>query len=239
MFRNPFSFKGRISRTEYALSILLSLIGFFLIIGISSDYKHGYLVNLFVIITYLLFNLTQGTKRCHDINQSGLIQFIPFSVFILVFQKGVNGRNKYGEDPKSNNIQNSKIDVIKQNNNNFLNLTQEVLPYILFNIILIISCLKFIKVSIPLLNFSIFISVIISYFLFLLLSKKNLNSFYIQFVYSFILFILIRLYSIIFLLYAFDFFTFFIELSLVIVSLGLTSVSTSIHKFLVKKRENE
>ena len=101
MFKYPFSFKGRITRMEYTLSITLSLIILILVIGLSTNYKHEYLANLFMFLAYLLFNITQGNKRCHDINQSGFVQFIPFYVFVLIFENGTHGSNKYGEAPKT------------------------------------------------------------------------------------------------------------------------------------------
>ncbi|HEY9167981.1 MAG TPA: DUF805 domain-containing protein [Lutibacter sp.] len=85
MFKNLFSFKGRIRRTEFGLTFIifciLALIPF---------------VNLFA-----LFPLwAQGAKRCHDVGISGWWQLIPLCPIYLLFAKGNAGANTYGEDPK-------------------------------------------------------------------------------------------------------------------------------------------
>jgi uncharacterized membrane protein YhaH (DUF805 family) len=78
MFQNPFSFYGRIRRLEYGLSIFKlyfysSIIG--LIIGFSGIPVA--LMYLFLLPVYW-FQLAQGAKRCHDKNNSGWYQIIPF-----------------------------------------------------------------------------------------------------------------------------------------------------------------
>ena len=42
----------------------------------------------------------QGAKRCHDVGISGWFQLIPLMPLYLIFGNGVEGSNKYGENPK-------------------------------------------------------------------------------------------------------------------------------------------
>ncbi len=109
MFRNPFSFKGRIRRAEYVISIIIYIILLLIIQSfqenlIDSIVKFDKGVSLFYF-TYLLyipilwFLIAQNTKRCHDIGKSGFYQFIPFYTLWLIFAEGDSGSNQYGEDP--------------------------------------------------------------------------------------------------------------------------------------------
>lgn len=103
MFTNPFSFEGRIRRTEYGLSFLILAVGrvalTMLLAGASSGQD---LTALFFVlqIPLLWFFWAQGAKRCHDLGMSGWYQLIPFLPLYLVFGAGEEGPNKYGEDPK-------------------------------------------------------------------------------------------------------------------------------------------
>lgn len=101
MFHNPFSFKGRIRRTEYAISFVI-LIFFRILLEIAAEENNsGFtIVILLFLIPVMWFSLAQGTKRCHDLGKSGIWQIIPFYVFILIFKEGRFGMNNYGLDPK-------------------------------------------------------------------------------------------------------------------------------------------
>ncbi len=106
MFNNPFSFEGRIRRTEYGITSLLFM--FFLVaINILLE-PGGDDRNLDAIITLILyiplgwFKLAQGVKRCHDLGNSGWWQLIPFYFFWLLFEEGEKRTNRYGVDPKLN-----------------------------------------------------------------------------------------------------------------------------------------
>ena len=48
---------------------------------------------------YIIFIII-GCKRCHDVGVSGWYQLIPFYVFVLCFEGGDHGINKYGSNPK-------------------------------------------------------------------------------------------------------------------------------------------
>ena len=98
-----FSFKGRISRSSY----FISLIVFFLVINFSyvllygSNFQEPFLVFFFLAIYFISywFILSQGARRCHDVGKSGWMQIIPLYVFWMLFEVGDHGRNKYGENP--------------------------------------------------------------------------------------------------------------------------------------------
>ena len=68
MFKNPFSFEGRIRRTEYGLSLIIATVGrvliYFILSGVSRDAV--FIVNLIFQAPLLWFFWAQGAKRCHD-----------------------------------------------------------------------------------------------------------------------------------------------------------------------------
>jgi uncharacterized membrane protein YhaH (DUF805 family) len=102
MFKNSFSFEGRIRRTEYGISLLIYLVFYFVFffsIGMGVFGSIG-VFRLIILIPLLWFLWAQGAKRCHDVGNSGWFQIIPFYVFWLLFQEGQNGLNEYGPSPK-------------------------------------------------------------------------------------------------------------------------------------------
>ena len=102
MFKNPFSFDGRIRRTEFGLSLIFySIIAVFINLIIASDNGESGLVVLgLAYIPMVWFLWAQGAKRCHDLDNSGWWQIIPFYVFWLLFEDGASGVNQYGDNPK-------------------------------------------------------------------------------------------------------------------------------------------
>jgi uncharacterized membrane protein YhaH (DUF805 family) len=100
MFKNPFSFDGRIRRMEFGLSFIIYLVAYITILAVSTaDDTLGAIVFI-LFIPMIWFLWAQGAKRCHDVGKSGWWQLIPFYVFILLFQDGDQGRNEYGQNPK-------------------------------------------------------------------------------------------------------------------------------------------
>jgi hypothetical protein len=92
MFSSPFSFDGRIRRTEYGLSFIIYIIAYAILIGLvetSSIFALGY-------IPLFWFLWAQGAKRCHDRGNSGWYQIIPFYVFWMFFAEGDEVQNEYG-----------------------------------------------------------------------------------------------------------------------------------------------
>jgi uncharacterized membrane protein YhaH (DUF805 family) len=96
MFSAPFSFKGRIRRTEYGLSIIIYIIIYALIVALIDSYS-GFSV---VFIPLIWFIWAQGAKRCHDRSASGWYQLIPFYALWMIFAEGDSFENEYGLSPK-------------------------------------------------------------------------------------------------------------------------------------------
>ena len=103
MFKRPFSFHGRIRRLEYGLSILLVYFYAFMVGAILGVVTNGNssdgAIYVFLIPGYW-FIWAQGAKRCHDRNNSGWYQIIPFYGFWMLFADGDEGENDYGDNPK-------------------------------------------------------------------------------------------------------------------------------------------
>jgi uncharacterized membrane protein YhaH (DUF805 family) len=106
MFKTPFSFEGRIRRTEYGLSMLFGTFALLVVAAIAGAVHILPLYYLF-LIPYFWFNCAQGAKRCHDLGNSGWWQLIPLYGFWLLFQDGQTRTNEYGENPKGINNNNS------------------------------------------------------------------------------------------------------------------------------------
>ena len=109
MFQNPFSFSGRIRRSEYGISCILGTIVSYLstLIAYYIIYENRIVDGGSIFFMILAcefpvnwFMLAQGAKRCHDRNHSGWYQLIPFYGFWMLFADGDYGRNDYGESPK-------------------------------------------------------------------------------------------------------------------------------------------
>lgn len=105
MFRNPFSFSGRIRRTEYGLSMIICFFVNLLMqvmMGVATESNAEALLVLYLImlIPYCWFIWAQGAKRCHDRGNSGWYQIIPFYGFWMLFAEGEAGSNEYGNSPK-------------------------------------------------------------------------------------------------------------------------------------------
>ncbi|MEO6851859.1 MAG: DUF805 domain-containing protein, partial [Mucilaginibacter sp.] len=98
MFKAPFSFEGRIRRKEYAITyVIFDIIA--LVLGyVTSDGVEGIflLMYIVIIVALLWIKLAQAAKRCHDRNNPGWFQLIPFYEIWLLFGDGDKRRNEYG-----------------------------------------------------------------------------------------------------------------------------------------------
>ncbi len=103
MFKNPFSFDGRIRRSEYGLSLIIYVLGA-LVVGfiVGATGTSPTLLYLLLIPLYW-FMIAQGAKRCHDLGNNGWWQLIPFYGLGMLFLKGDEENNKYGINPKNDN----------------------------------------------------------------------------------------------------------------------------------------
>lgn len=99
MFKKPFSFKGRIRRTEFGLSYILYIAGIVALSEFIETAGNSILIGL-LFIPLVWFLLAQGAKRCHDRGNSGFYQLIPFYVFWMLFADGETGENEFGLNPK-------------------------------------------------------------------------------------------------------------------------------------------
>src|SRR5687768_576307 len=101
MFKNPFSFNGRIRRLEYGLTFIIYMV-VYVFVGLAADSAEGVgaIIGFVILIPTIWFIWAQGAKRCHDIDRSGWMQIIPFYFFFLLFEDGKPGRNTYGSNPK-------------------------------------------------------------------------------------------------------------------------------------------
>ena len=106
MFKSPFSFSGRIRRTEYGLSFLIYIAGViffsYSMTELVSQRNEGLrtILTLIIVIPALWFMLAQGVKRSHDLANSGWFILIPFYGFWLIFADSNHGVNEYGPNPK-------------------------------------------------------------------------------------------------------------------------------------------
>ncbi len=97
MFTNPFSFEGRIRRTEYGITMIIYVVAA-VIIQLIAEATSDVVLLLFIPLIWMLW--AQGTKRCHDRNNSAWWQLIPFYGFVMLFGDGNAYSNEYGADPK-------------------------------------------------------------------------------------------------------------------------------------------
>ncbi|WP_306014164.1 MULTISPECIES: DUF805 domain-containing protein [unclassified Allomuricauda] len=209
MFRNPFSFDGRIRRLEYGLSYLIYVI---LYLGVSFLWQEFPSAALFFypfISVLIWFLLAQGAKRCHDLGNSGFFQFIPFYGLLMVFQDGKIGINRYGPNPKE------VIVSSKGSEENTLQLPPGKLSIvhsmlrlsspILINVLLAAILMEYLNVSDIELFIYILITVIPCHFLALIMNHNSHAlgidgkvQFKERIIYSSVFYVLVRLYTLYF-----------------------------------------
>lgn len=99
--------KGRITRMEYFISLILFfIVDTPLLLGFKY-FEIEFIKGTFACLSMipLAFILIQGAKRCHDRGNRGLYQFIPFYVLVMILGDSDYGINKYGPNPKNKNDQ--------------------------------------------------------------------------------------------------------------------------------------
>ncbi len=103
MFKSVFTHKGRIRRTEFFITCMITglavLISFLLFFAPNAD--HLLRTQVIISITpILIMAAMQGSKRCHDIGVSGWWQVIPFFQLWMFFKRGQPSKNAYGKVPQ-------------------------------------------------------------------------------------------------------------------------------------------
>jgi uncharacterized membrane protein YhaH (DUF805 family) len=99
MFKNPFSFKGRIRRTEYGISfIIYVVVAGFLNVLLETGDEFAFLGLAYIPLMWFIW--AQGAKRCHDRGNNGWYQIIAFYGLWMLFADGEPGVNEYGPNPK-------------------------------------------------------------------------------------------------------------------------------------------
>lgn len=99
MFKSPLSFKGRIQRTEYNISLIIIAVLYFLIFPYVTAHGTGWTMRALLYLPLLWLLIAQNAKRCHDRGHNGWWQLLPFYFMELIFNKGNKGANEYGDDP--------------------------------------------------------------------------------------------------------------------------------------------
>lgn len=237
MFKNIFSFEGRIRRLEYGISFIL----FFLINIFTSEFSDSTIflssLYLFILIISYWIVLAQGAKRCHDMGDNGFYQFIPFFFIVMMLREGDKRGDKYGLSPKSKEYRDQKTP-------NFPPLNVEI-NHLLVSQLLSVSMLMLLGMSIG--NYLLpstdtiaillfFTLPIIGFFIIILLDKKtnSIKKIYRQLVYkqllfSLIYYLLIRSYAVLFLGAVINIETIFLELIILSLLFGVSYIPIGLH----------
>ena len=93
-----FSIEGRIGRGEYWFSFIILPLYIVLapVVGPLLPESIGEAIYMVFGQGILVFLLSQGAKRCHDLGKSGWYQIIPFFFIWMAFAPGDDGPNEYG-----------------------------------------------------------------------------------------------------------------------------------------------
>jgi uncharacterized membrane protein YhaH (DUF805 family) len=120
MFKNPFSFDGRIRRIEFGLSYIIYMICYVAILSLIGAGNGNDMFAIFglALIPCLWFFFVQAAKRCHDRNNNGWYQLIPFYVFWLLFAESDYGENDYGDNPKGEGNKSEIEEIGKEDESN-------------------------------------------------------------------------------------------------------------------------
>jgi uncharacterized membrane protein YhaH (DUF805 family) len=249
MFKNPFSFAGRIRRLEYGISYLIHIVLFTLGALFFDTIDKGEYLFFFLLIILKWFIFAQGAKRSHDIGNSGFLQLIPFYIIMLIFAEGTVGSNKYGLNPKEFPFQGYKKESFQINlpeNKTFIGILNQLVTLVLLNTLIISLCIYYLKQHETLLYVLSLISIIGCCFL--ALSAINYKDYFSQarlylnaqrVAYSLLLYLGVRLFGVVFLLHKFDIDLLFYEGFYIIIILVTTYISYLLYSTFLKKNRND
>lgn len=242
MFNSIFSFKGRIRRLEFGLTLVFYFVGLILsglFLGTIPLFESVFYLYIFFAYWVLL---AQGAKRCHDIGNSGFYQLIPFYVLVMIFAEGEKKNNRYGEDPKQKLLKtpSAKSSPEKLNKPTSLLIMEIITATMIAVFITGVINILFIDYE----NFQIlfyFITAILGFYILLIFSynKNSLDSnrsllINQQLIFSPVYYIVIRLYNIVFRGAEFDILTAVYEIFVVAFIFGLTYLSIGLYKLTFK-----
>lgn len=102
-------FDGRARRKEFWMFVLVNvLISTIFMIIMSIGYNIASVLGWLLYAIYGVFELAilvpyiaLGIRRIHDTNHSGWWVIVPFANLLLFLEKGTEGDNEYGSDPKA------------------------------------------------------------------------------------------------------------------------------------------
>jgi uncharacterized membrane protein YhaH (DUF805 family) len=103
VLQNYATFTGRARRSEYWYFALFNMIVSFVIGFIGGITDFIFLGNIYSLAV-LIPSLAVGVRRMHDVGKSGWFLLIPIYNFVLAVTDGEKGENKYGSDPKDEEI---------------------------------------------------------------------------------------------------------------------------------------
>ena len=99
-------FTGRARRSEYWYFVLINLFNSILTSYMDATFgtfdeetKIGY-INVAYAMVVLIPNIAVNIRRMHDVGKSGWYMLIPIYNIVLAVTPGIIGENKYGSDPK-------------------------------------------------------------------------------------------------------------------------------------------
>lgn len=143
MFKAPFSFEGKIKRTEYIISLFIYIVFISFINAVpNSDFPY-----IIILIPLLWFLWAQGAKRCHDLGHNGWWQIIPFYFIwmssapsILETEKKQIEKNHEQENSNQNKI--TPSEEINRNNKDEIEKTVASIIILSIVIVLIVLAMK-------------------------------------------------------------------------------------------------
>ncbi len=242
MFTSPFSFKGRIRRLEYGLSYLFYLT-LIVLVALLQEYFH--FEDIWALIPYLIFMifmLAQGAKRCHDLDRNGFYQLIPFYIVLLLLQEGQHGENQYGRNPKEKLLDTETESEAIPSFSFRYGLTYAI-PSILLNLLLVVIGIRYADGNSLLLLFVLAAPTFCCNFLMFLakglgraMEPQIKHVLLFNLLYAFILYLLVRGYSIYFIEADFDLSTLYAEFILVILFYLITLSSFIAYYLIFRKR---